>query len=106
MSTTSFLRNTARHFRAARVIRSGAGGHIIGGGYGLLSRLHGLVIDYLHAVEVIRVNEDKKAEIITVSADSPTEDERRLFWAHQGGGGGNFGIVTKYFFKDLPEAPS
>src|SRR5256885_12646558 len=34
----------------------GAGGHIIGGGYGLLSRMHGLTVDHLHAVELIHVN--------------------------------------------------
>ncbi|MFL5805331.1 MAG: FAD-binding oxidoreductase, partial [Roseiflexaceae bacterium] len=33
----------------------GAGGHIIGGGYGLLSRLHGLTVDYLHAAELVHV---------------------------------------------------
>jgi aclacinomycin oxidase len=31
----------------------GAGGHILGGGYGFLSRLHGLAADHLHAVEVV-----------------------------------------------------
>jgi FAD/FMN-containing dehydrogenase len=102
---TTLFKEYGKTFPGGSCYSVGAGGHIIGGGYGLLSRLHGLVIDYLHEVEVIRVNEDKKAEIITVSADSPTEEERRLFWAHQGGGGGNFGVVTKYFFKDLPEAP-
>jgi FAD/FMN-containing dehydrogenase len=100
------FREYGKTFPGGSCYSVGAGGHIIGGGYGLLSRLHGLVIDYLHAVEVIHVNENKKAEIITVSPNSKTEDERRLFWAHQGGGGGNFGIVTKYWFKDLPEAPS
>ncbi len=33
----------------------GAGGHIVGGGYGLLSRLHGLTVDYLAAVDVVCV---------------------------------------------------
>jgi FAD/FMN-containing dehydrogenase len=31
----------------------GIGGHIAGGGYGLLSRSHGLVVDHLYAVEVV-----------------------------------------------------
>jgi FAD/FMN-containing dehydrogenase len=64
------------------------------------------VIDYLYAVEIVRVDENRKAEIITVSKDSATEDEQKLLWANQGGGGGNFGIVTKFWFKDLPDAPS
>lgn len=83
----------------------GAGGHVIGGGYGLLSRLHGLTIDYLYAVELVQVDESRKARIIKVSRDAKNQDEKDLFWAHQGGGGGNFGIVTKYWFKDPPDAP-
>ncbi|HEY0736599.1 MAG TPA: FAD-binding oxidoreductase [Herpetosiphonaceae bacterium] len=84
----------------------GAGGHIIGGGYGLLSRKYGLIVDHLQAVEVVYVTRDRVAKVIEVRADSPTAEERDLFWAHQGGGGGNFGIVTKYWFKDPPQAPS
>lgn len=83
----------------------GAGGHVIGGGYGLLSRLHGLTIDYLSAVEMIHVDQNGQAQIITVGRNSAEQQERDLFWAHQGGGGGNFGIVTKYWFKDPPDAP-
>jgi FAD/FMN-containing dehydrogenase len=82
----------------------GAGGHIVGGGYGLLSRLHGLTIDVLHAVEVVVVR-DGRAEIVTVDRDSTDPDEQLLMWGHLGGGGGNFGIVTKYWFRDPPKAP-
>ncbi|WP_164214151.1 FAD-binding protein, partial [Stenotrophomonas maltophilia] len=31
----------------------GAGGHITGGGYGLLSRLHGLTVDWLTGVDIV-----------------------------------------------------
>src|ERR1700750_1882348 len=34
----------------------GAGGHISGGGYGLLSRLHGLTVDWLSAVDILTVD--------------------------------------------------
>ena len=44
----------------------GAGGHITGGGYGLLSRLYGLTVDYLDAVELVHVTKDGRAETITV----------------------------------------
>jgi FAD/FMN-containing dehydrogenase len=82
----------------------GAGGHIVGGGYGLLSRLHGLTVDVLHAVEVVVVR-NGRAEIVTVSRDSTDPDEQLLMWGHLGAGGGNFGVVTKYFFRDPPRAP-
>jgi FAD/FMN-containing dehydrogenase len=84
----------------------GVGGHFTGGGYGLLSRLYGLTVDYLHAVEVVVVDDKKKARLVTVSKDAKNDKEKELFWAHTGGGGGNFGIVTKFFFKDPPPAPS
>jgi len=83
----------------------GIGGHVTGGGYGLLARLHGLTVDFLQAVEVVHVTADGRAEAITVSADSSDPAERDLLWGHLGGGGGNFGIVTKFHFRDLPEAP-
>jgi FAD/FMN-containing dehydrogenase len=34
----------------------GSGGHISGGGYGLLSRLHGLTCDWLTAVDILTVD--------------------------------------------------
>jgi len=84
----------------------GVGGHVTGGGYGLLSRLHGLTVDFLHAVEVVRVDDAGRAEAITVSRDSPDPDERELLWAHLGGGGGNFGVVTRFWFREPPPAPT
>lgn len=83
----------------------GAGGHISGGGYGLLSRLHGLTVDYLHAVELVHVSKDGQAEIVTASRDDADPDVQDLLWGHTGGGGGNFGIVTKFWFRDLPQRP-
>lgn len=83
----------------------GAGGHFTGGGYGLLSRLHGLTSDYLTAVEVVRVNSAGKAEAIVVGPESSDPAAREIGWGHTGGGGGNFGIVTKFWFEDPPLAP-
>jgi FAD/FMN-containing dehydrogenase len=82
----------------------GAGGHITGGGYGLLSRKHGLVVDWLTAVEIVHVDADRRAVARVVSVDGD-DAERDLLWANQGGGGGNFGIVTRFWFAELPEAP-
>ena len=76
----------------------GAGGHIAGGGYGLLSRDHGLVVDHLYAVEVVVV--DAQGKVRTVVATREANDpDRDLWWAHCGGGGGNFGLVTRYWFR-------
>jgi FAD/FMN-containing dehydrogenase len=83
----------------------GAGGHVTGGGYGLLSRLYGLTVDFLHAVEVIHVSASGRTEVITVSRDARDPAEQDLFWGHLGGGGGNFGIVTTFWFRDPPPAP-
>ena len=81
----------------------GLGGHVAGGGYGLLSRQFGLTVDYLSAVEVVVVNRDRSVSVVTARrADGRTRD---LWWAHTGGGGGNFGVVTRYGFERLPRPP-
>ncbi len=101
-----FYRRYGRTLPAGSCYSVGAGGHICGGGYGLLSRLHGLTVDWLHGVEVVYVDGERRARNIVVTRDSPTPEERDLFWAHTGGGGGNFGVITRYLFKSLPLGPS
>ncbi|WP_051973215.1 FAD-dependent oxidoreductase [Cryobacterium sp. MLB-32] len=76
----------------------GIGGHIAGGGYGLLSRAHGLTVDHLYAVEVVTVGADKKVRTVVATRDD-TGEKHDLWWAHTGGGGGNLGVVTKYWFR-------
>jgi hypothetical protein len=76
----------------------GIGGHIAGGGYGLLSRSHGLVVDHLYAVEVVTVDAKRKVRTVTATRDD-TGELGDLWWAHTGGGGGNWGIITKYWFR-------
>ena len=84
----------------------GAGGHITGGGYGLLSRLRGLTVDHLSAVDIVTWNpSSNSAELHTVSATSASSGERDLFWALRGAGCGNFGVILRYYFDALPEAP-
>lgn len=80
----------------------GAGGHICGGGYGPLSRLLGLTVDYLHAVEVVVVNEDGTTSTVVATRDE-NDPNHDLWWAHTGGGGGNFGVVTRYWMR-TPDA--
>jgi len=84
----------------------GAGGHITGGGYGLLSRMHGLTIDYLTAVDVVTWDAaSKQATLRHVSNESDSQHERDLYWALTGAGGGNFGVIVRYYFEQLPDAP-
>jgi aclacinomycin oxidase len=81
----------------------GLGGHVVGGAFGFLCRQHGLAADHLYAVEMVTVAEDGSAECVTATRE-PTDPYRDLWWAHTGGGGGNFGVVTKYWFRS-PNAP-
>ncbi|MEZ3182992.1 FAD-binding protein [Streptomyces pimonensis] len=76
----------------------GAGGHVLGGGYGPLCRLLGLVADYLYAVEVVVVDRTGTARAV-VATREPSDPNHDLWWAHTGGGGGNFGVVTRYWFR-------
>jgi FAD/FMN-containing dehydrogenase len=81
----------------------GVGGHVAGGGYGFLSRLHGLTVDYLTAVDVICVDQQGQARLVHAVKGDPVTGT--LLWAHAGGGGGNFGVVTAYYFSALPSPP-
>jgi Berberine and berberine like/FAD binding domain len=76
----------------------GMGGHVVGGAFGFLCRELGLAADYLYAVEVVTVNEDGRANGV-IATREPSDPYRELLWAHTGGGGGNFGIVTRYWFR-------
>lgn len=78
----------------------GIGGHVLGGAFGFLCREYGLAADYLYAIELVAVNSSGKAHsvIATREENDPNQD---LWWAHTGGGGGNFGIVTRYWFRSI-----
>jgi hypothetical protein len=80
----------------------GIGGHVSGGGFGLLSRSHGLTVDHLYAIEVVVVDADGEvhAVVATREPDDPNQD---LWWGYSGGGGGSFGVITRYWFRS-PDA--
>ena len=82
----------------------GIGGHVVGGAFGFLCRQLGLAADYLYGVEVVTVDESDRARLV-VATREPSDPNRELWWAHTGGGGGNFGIVIKYWFRS-PDADS
>jgi FAD/FMN-containing dehydrogenase len=73
----------------------GIGGITLGGGVGYLVRKHGLTIDSLLAAEIVTA--DGQVRIID------EDHEPDLFWAIRGGGG-NFGVVTRFRFR-LHELP-
>jgi aclacinomycin oxidase len=93
----------------------GMGGHVAGGAFGFLCRQLGLAADYLYAVEVVTVDEGGRARPV-VATREPSDPHHDLWWAHTGAGGGNFGVVTRYWFRSpcasgedpaelLPRAP-
>lgn len=75
----------------------GITGLILGGGWGYSSRYLGLACDSLIEVEIINYNGEK----LIVNKDSNDD----LFWALQGGGGGNFGVITSLTLR-LPKKES
>jgi FAD/FMN-containing dehydrogenase len=71
----------------------GIGGITLGGGIGYLVRKHGLTIDNLLAAEIVTAD----GEVHEVDEDH----EPDLFWAIRGGGG-NFGVATRFRFRLHP----
>lgn len=82
----------------------GLGGHVSGGGFGVLSRCYGLTVDWLTGVDLTHMKSGRPEPIAVTKASTGAEGD--LFWAHTGGGGGTFGVITRYDFAELPRAPT
>ncbi|MGW0702199.1 FAD-binding oxidoreductase [Streptomyces sp. NPDC002867] len=68
----------------------GVGGITLGGGIGYLSRKYGMTIDDVLAAEIVTAD----GELLLVDEHNHPD----LFWAIRGGGG-NFGVVTRFKFR-------
>lgn len=73
------------------------GGFTQGVGWGSSTRKWGYGCDNIVAAQMVLAN----GEIVVADKDNYSD----LFWAIRGGGGGNFGVVTKYRFKLRPLSP-
>ncbi|MFF2888555.1 FAD-binding oxidoreductase [Paenibacillus sp. NPDC057967] len=72
----------------------GIGGITAGGGIGPLMRTTGLISDNLIELEMV----DANGKVIRANKHRNAD----LLWASRGGGGGNFGVYTRYKLKVLP----
>eukprot|EP01084_Bolivina_argentea_P120466 213541_1 len=69
------------------------GGYMSGGGISYLSRYLGLGCDYCVGIRIVLSD----GTLLDIKENDKNYSD--LLWAVKGSGGGNFGIITKYYFK-------
>jgi len=75
------------------------GGHVQTGGYGE-DRSHGLLCDYVEALEIVTADGNLRVVHRPVEG-SPDQDNDDLYWAVLGGSPGNFGVLTHVTLRPL-----
>ncbi|PXA84695.1 FAD-binding oxidoreductase [Caulobacter sp. D5] len=86
------LRSQDRAVTHGRCPSVGAAGFLLGGGIGFNMRAHGLGCDQLVESEIVLAD----GSLRRLSPKAADPKDRDLFWASQGGGGGNFGVSTSF----------
>ncbi len=71
----------------------GIAGLTLGGGVGVFARAYGLTCDNLESLQLVT------ADGAVLTATGGASQYADLFWACQGGGGGNFGVATSFTFR-------